>query len=274
MNYRISICFLLCLAILASGQAAAQPTFGTKVNNVDGDIGLPLSAFSNIPAGGSGTATSQWNAYLSYWDIGASPGLYDDHDVVYLQFGSSVGASRIVRANDIRITGWGILAAGSYVNPADSDIGQQLLPWTPPAASIFPAGAVTGFRYMDVAGGAGYDIGDPIYLKAGSATGPFTGTNDIRITPLPGFPAGSRVSLIDIDAAKPTTAFYGNAAGLGLPNAGPQFPATLPTPVAQLAFFNANGNTLGPLPIYDDGDIVYFDVAPLGVVSPNDVRLY
>jgi hypothetical protein len=274
VKYKISICILLCLTIIASGQAAAQQTFGTKVNAGDPDVGLPLSAFSPIGGTGGGT-TFQNNAYLSYWDIGSTPGLYDDQDVVYLQFGSAAGgANRIIRTNNIRMTGWGVYPPGSYVAPADSDIGQQLPPWAPPAITSFPTAAFTGFRYMNLVGGAGYDIGDPIYLKAGSASGPFTGTNDVRITPVPPYFAGSRVSLADPDAAKPTTAFYGNALGLGLPNAGPQIAATVPTPIASLAFFNANGNTLGAHPIYDDGDVVYFDVAPLGTVSPNDVRLY
>ena len=80
MKYKISICILLCLTIIASGQAAAQQTFGTKVNAGDPDVGLPLSAFSPIGGTGGGT-TFQNNAYLSYWDIGSTPGLYDDQDV-------------------------------------------------------------------------------------------------------------------------------------------------------------------------------------------------
>jgi len=257
--------------MLACGQAAAQGTFGTKVNAGDPDVGLPLSAFSTIPAGGSGTATPQSSVFLSYWDIGSTPGLYDDKDAVYLQFGSApFGASRIIRANNIRLTGWDSYAPGSYVKATDSDIGQQLLPWN--LATAFPAGAATGFGFMNLAGGAGYDLKDPIYLKAGSATGANTGTNDIRITSVAGFPAGSRISLSDPDAAKPLTQFY--VGGLATPPAGPQFPASAVVPVAQLAFFNANGNTQGALPIYDEGDVVYFDIAPFFIVSPNDVRLY
>jgi hypothetical protein len=271
MRLSVFVSTLICLMILISGQTAAQQ-FGTKVLAGDPDVGLPLSAFSDIPAaGGSGTATTQWNVYLSYWDIGSTPGLYDDKDAVYLQFGSAnTGANRIIRANNIRLTGWNNYPAGSYVKAIDSDIGQQLLPWN--FVTAFPAGSSTGFGFMNLAGGAGYDLGDPIYLKAGSNTGANTGTNDIRITPVAGFLSGSRMSLSDPDAARPLTPFY--VGGLATPPAGPQSPATAVSPVAQLAFFNANGNTQGAWPIYDGGDVVYFDIAPLFVVSPNDVRLY
>ena len=160
MKYRISICILLCLAILASGQAASQGTFGTKVNAGDPDVGHPLSAFS--PIGGAGT-TTQGSVFLSYWDIGSTPGLYDDKDAVYLQFGSVFsGANRIIRANNIRLTGWENDPAGSYVKATDSDMGQELLLWN--FVTAFPAGASTGFGYMNLAGGAGYDLGDPIYF--------------------------------------------------------------------------------------------------------------
>ncbi len=53
--------------------------------------------------------------------------------------------------------------------------------------------------------------------------------------------------------------------------------ATLVGPIAQLAFFNANGNVAAvPVgaPIYDEQDLVYLDIAPIGFVSPNDVRLF
>jgi len=262
MNNRISICVLLCLAILASGQAAAQGTYGTKVTAGDPDVGLPLSLF----------APPQAVAAVFYWDIGSTPGLYDDKDVAYLKFG--LGIPPQVQANSIRLTGWGTSPAGSYVKPGDTDIGQSLV--MPPGTPL-PSGLQTSFYYMDAVGGAGYDLGDPVYLKVGAFPVPpsptiFTGTNDIRITPNAGFPAGSRVSLNDPDAAKPLTPFMAVPAN-GLFATAPR------TPIAQLAFFNANGNTnAGGFPIYDEGDVVYFDVNPglafNTVVSPNDIRLY
>jgi hypothetical protein len=236
------------------------------------DVGLPLSDFTGIGL------PLQNAAFISYWDIGSNPGLYDDQDVAYLQFGSInvPPALRIVRSNNIRLTGWGIYPAGSYVKPGDSDIGQQLmvLPPQPP----LPSAGQTGFYYMNVAGGAGYDLGDPVYLKVQSLPlpvplMPITGTNDIRITANAGFPAGSRVSLNDADAGKALTPFMAP-----IPATGGLF-ATNVGAIATLMFFNANGNILGPAgsAIFDDEDVVYFHVGVGGAgaaVSPNDIRLY
>ncbi len=271
MNNRIWICILLCLAILASGQAAGQQTFGTKVKAGDPDVGLPLSTFSLVGA------PPQRTTHVSYWDINAN-NVYDDQDVAYLQFGSAaVVGLRFVQANDIRLTGWGSYPAGSYVKPADTDMGQPLIVAPPNLPS---AGAVS-FYYLNVAGSAGYDLEDPVYLKVLSpplAVG--VGTNDIRITANAVFPAGSKVSLSDSDAGKQLTLFKTIPLLAATQNNGGPFPAPGRTPIAQLAFFNANGN-VDPfgLPIFDDGDVVYFDIAPgtafiNPIVSPNDIRLY
>jgi hypothetical protein len=305
MKSIISICILLCLTILASGmasaqgeyptsvpaadlsaslasglatgqasplaacpqygQAAAEGTYGTKVIAGDSDVGLPLSQFLTPP---------QAAAWVFYWDIGSTSGMYDDNDVVYLRFGAALPAQ--VQANNIRLTGWGNYPAGSYVKPGDSDIGQALIMPAPPLPSVL----ATGFYYMDLTGGAGYDLGDPVYLKVQAPAVPVTGTNDIRITECAGFPAGSRVSLIDPDANNPLTGFDTWLPWATRPTGGP-IPVALPLrgPVAELAFYNANGNT-DPVgnPIYDGGDLVYFDIAPgapvTPIVSPNDVRLY
>jgi hypothetical protein len=281
MNLRIPLGILLSLAIFASGLAAAQPgTFGTKVTSGDPDIGLPLSNLAPIGGVAPGGATTQLSAFISYWDVGATPGIFDDQDVVYLQFGSwFTGPQRIVRANNVRLTGWGNFPAGSYVNQGDSDLGQQLLPWgpvpTPP--DDFASAFTTGFWYMNVGGSAGYDLGDPVYLKTevNSLFPASTSTNDVRITANAGFPAGSRVSLSDPDAARQLTAFE-VAPPAYTASGGPQ--AQLPfvvRPIAKLAFYNANGNVLAVgNAIYDTGDVVYLDVNPIGIVSPNDVRLF
>jgi len=281
----------LILVLLVAGQAAAQ-IFGTKVNVGDPDLGLPLSLFTATPFGMGGTGTApapggaQGCVWLSYWDIGSTPGIYDSEDVVYLQFGSATGAgvaTKIVKANDIRMTAWGSHPAGSKVKPEDSDIGQQVHP-NPvfPGWAQFPSAGGTGFYFMNVEDGPAYNLGDPVYLKAGGVTPGITDTNDIRITPISNFPAGSRMSLSDPDAARPLTPFFIKPALPG-PAAGPAATTGIAgSPIAQMAFFNANGNIHSPPPglpapvgaaIYDYPDWVYFDVVPLGVVSPNDVRL-
>ncbi|MFA6371600.1 MAG: hypothetical protein WCW68_03150 [Methanothrix sp.] len=280
VNNRISICILLCLAILASGQAAAQQTYGTKVNAGDPDVGLPLS---NFGFGVGAPGANQFFVWISYWDINAN-GLYDDQDVAYLQFGTVNAAGlRFVRANNIRLTGWGSYPAGSYVKPSDGDMGQPLGP-IPGTLPVLPSSVPpqVGFYYMDVSGGAGYDLGDPVYLKALSPPNLppgaiiTAGTNDIRITANAGFPAGSRVSLSDPDAGKALTLFRIVLVNL----AGGPTPSGLQFPIAKFAFYNTNGNTnLVGAAIYDEGDVVYFDINPgvapqNPVVSPNDIRLY
>jgi len=278
VKYRISICILLCLAILASGQAAAQGTYGTKVQAGDPDVGLPLSTFAPlvppIPL-----PQSQFNAYVSYWDLNSN-NVYDAQDVAYLQFGSSNAPFQsFVQANNIRLTGWGIYPAGSYVKAIDSDMSKPLI--LQPPALPSSASTTVSFYYLDATAGAGYDLGDPVYLKVQSP-GPAingVGTNDIRITANAGFPAGSIVSLNDPDAARPLTLFKLIPIPFLIQAQGGPFVASARLPVAQLAFFNANGNTdvIGT-PIYDDGDVVYFDIAPGAVatpiVSPNDIRLF
>ncbi|HPT37894.1 MAG TPA: hypothetical protein PLZ44_06365 [Methanothrix sp.] len=268
MNNKLSICILLCLVMLASGLAEAQGTYGTKVQAGDPDIGLPLSQLSAtiLPAL---PFTPQAVDWVAYWDIGTTPNVYDDKDVIYLQLGSIAGGpQKIVRANNIRLTAWGSYPAGSYVKPGDSDIGQQVVP-----VPIGVGFAATGFSYMDVSGGPGYDMGDPVYLKV--AAGANTNTNDVRITTNAGFPSGSKVSLSDPDANRPLLLFNGPMTPIGVTP-----PQVGSLPIARISFFNANGNIFpsppwpANQPIYDEGDVVYFDVAPLNVVSPNDIRLF
>ena len=126
---------------------------------------------------------------------------------------------------------------------------------------------------MDVAGGPGYDLGDPVYLKLGPNP-LITSTDDIRITSFAGFPAGSKVSLGDPDAARPIVALW---AAPPLPVAGQPKAAAPRSPVARLAFFNANGNVnAAGAPIYDGDDPVYLSTAVgpgTHPVVPNDIRL-
>jgi hypothetical protein len=111
-------------------------------------VGLPLSNFAPIGAG-----VLQNNYWISYWDLNSN-GQYDDQDVAYLQFGSTniPPAQRIVRANNIRLTGWGNYPTGSYVTASDSDIGQQLNTFPPIPADALPALFAVGFYYLNVGG--------------------------------------------------------------------------------------------------------------------------
>ena len=98
--------------LLILGSAWAQDhTFGTKVVADDFDVGLPLSPFSAL-VGATGATAPQNSVGVSYWDIGSAPGVYDDKDPAYLQFGASLplpagnSANRIVRDGNIRLTDW------------------------------------------------------------------------------------------------------------------------------------------------------------------------
>jgi hypothetical protein len=273
VNNKLLICILLCLAVLASGQAAAQGTYGTKVQAGDPDIGLPLSNFAPI-----GVGVPQNLYYISYWDINAN-GVYDDQDVPYLQFGTTnfPAAQRIVRTNSIRLAGWGAYPPGSYVKASDSDVGQQLNTFPPIGAHALPGAFVVGFYYLNVAGSAGYDLDDPVYLKTQAPPAATLGTNDIRITGYANFPAGSRVSIADPDAGKLLTAFKTDIPLIAQPTGGPAL-SGLFLQIGSLMFYNANGNVIAPASaIFDDGDVVYFHVGAGGAgaaVGPNDIRLF
>jgi hypothetical protein len=250
--------------------AASAQSFGTKVKMGDPDLGIPLSTLGNATG-----FPFQNSVYVAYWDIGATPGLYDNEDVVYLQLGSVLGpVNKIVRVNNLRLTQWNNYTPGSKVKDVDPDIGQQVMP-TP---TNFPT-LVTGFTYMDIGGVTpGYDLEDPIYLKVSIPLFPpwVTGSNDIRIAPVGNYPAVSKISNNDFDTNRPLSPFTNPASAAGGP--------IIPNPpgigsIAQIAFFNADGNTLptgggSTNPIYDYPDYVYLDIPPLIVVSVNDVRLW
>jgi hypothetical protein len=274
MNKMFICVIFLCLAVLAIGPAGA--VYGAKVVPPFGGalpIGTPLVPFN--PALGQ-------NAFrISYWDQNG-PG-YDASDAVYLQFeGPALGALKTVKIGDIRLTGndpYLIYAPGSIVAAADLDIGMHLQP-----LPALPAGVAAGFYFLDLDGVTGYGLNDPVYLKTQSA-GVGLGNNDIRITgfplpvPGPGTGPGTITTVLAADALIPLTPFKGWGAG-GIPALGLGFTTAAPAlPIAQLAFYNANGNVDGAgNPIYDVDpalpDLVYLDVAPLGVVSANDIELF
>lgn len=218
------------LFLLMGLAGASEYAFGTKVLPGDNDIGRPL--FS-LPAGTT----------VAFWDTGVVPG-YDDSDVVYLV--TPPVASLTVKANDVRLTSFGMLQPGSKVTPLDNDIGMPL--------TLFPSGS--SICYLDLFGSQAYDLGDPVYVHRGSAF--VTLVNDIRLNVTSGFGLMPGTKLCDFE---PDLNRVIRAALVPLPKA----------PGSSLAFFDVNGNG-----VYDYWDDVYMNVpagAPGGAVAVNNVRL-
>jgi hypothetical protein len=229
---------------------ASLYSFGTKVTSSDIDFGAPLRVYG---APNPGIAFS-----LGYWETGVVNG-YDDTDVVYLHQGVAVGP---VLANDVRLTPFGYLVAGSKVTPQDNDIGMQLAPLdiTPITATI---------AWVNSHGGPGHDLNDPVYIRPGGPIIPGTtptATNDVRLSEVAGLPPGSKVGNLDPDLPNAfaigtvTTPDPIAVAGLG----------GLIAPLASVRYIDNNGNGQ-----YDYPDDVYLITAlsPFPAVRVNDVRL-
>jgi len=202
-----------------ASDAASGYDFGTKVMPSDTDIGRPL--FS-MPAGTT----------IFYWDTGGIPG-YDENDVMYLHTPSAY-----VNANDVRLTPVGTYPAGSKVTMQDKDVGMPLIPL--PGASI---------GYLNLYGSGTYDFSDPVYVHQNSPPILITILNDVRLTNINNYMAGTKVHNFDQD--------FNKLFGLGW---GP----------VPIKFFDVNGNG-----IYDDQDDVYLNVPTgvPGIVSVNNVRI-
>ena len=232
--------------VLLLGLSGSMGQFGSKVMTGDADEGRLLRDF---PA--------PMNPGLGYWDTGPNPGIYDDGDVVYLDFLGNL----VVDANDLRLSDYYPSLAGTKVKSTDNDINKLM--------SALP-GAAAGIYYADLYGSQGYDIADPVYvlLTSSVAMGARTATNDVRLGSYLGLSSGAKLlNSYDNDA----------------PVAPMIVPVSGGAPVATLRFYNANGNVdLMGQPIYDFTDDVYIDISlpsvamggfPFGFVVPNDVRL-
>jgi hypothetical protein len=241
----IGLCLILMLGL---SSAAFASEFGSKVQARDGDIGIYLEDF-NPPASGPA---------ITWWDCGAAPGLFDDEDVLYMDF-QPLG---VVSSSDIRLTPYGSYNSGSKVTEKDNDIGQDLLTIDCPIV------------YANLFGGPGYDLSDPVYIKTQYPLiqpGILT-TNDVRLTSMRGACAGSRVHDSDPDFGKPTVTLY-----------SPPYASPAAGPAATIRFFNANGNLQANnyYSLYDLEDAVYLDITNVpdysggsfGVNSPNNVRM-
>ncbi len=217
---------VLALAATSASGNGDQFHYGSKVMVNDMDESRALSPFYMGPE-------------FAFWD-GGIVGVFDREDVVYINIDPT---SDVVGENDIRLTPFGDLPAGSQVAKADNDIGKPLTKFgttTTPRAEL---------RFLDTGGDRAYNLDDPIYLNVVPGE---INSNDVRITNYKGFPAGSRVNDTDPDNGLKTS--------------------TLP---GMLSFFNTNGNiNNGGYAIYDRGDIVYMDTQfPFYVVTINDVRM-
>jgi len=247
----VTICIIMVLGLVG----ASQYPFGTKVTSVDSDFGAPLRFYLPPNPG----------PYFSigYWETNAVIG-YDNTDVVYLHQGPLGGFGATgVQANDIRLTPFGYLPAGSKVTPQDNDIGMTLSPLsTPPGATI---------GWVNSYGGPGHDLNDPVYIHNGAIIGgtTLTATNDVRLTEVAGRLPGSKVGNLDPDLP--------NTFSIAVP--GSPNPITTTTaitgiiPVAtqpSVRYVDINGNNQ-----YDYPDDVYLCAgAPFAVVvRVNDVRL-
>jgi len=236
-----------CLMVFLGSALASEYAYGTKVLPGDSDVGRPTLPF----------AVPQAPMYISYWDIGSVPGFFDADDIAYLHFGNPPpgimgGATlAVVRANDIRLTPFGNLPAGSKVTPQDNDIGMQL-------HQALPGGNQIG--WLDLYGTVGiYDLQDPVIVNILLPPIPSpTSLNDIRLTESEGLPAGTKIRNSDPDLGRPN-AILAVAAN---PIFGPG--------LAHFRFFDVNGNGL-----YDYPDDVYLHipVPAQTAVSVNDVRI-
>ena len=204
-NMGIIALLLLFISALPSS-ADDELKYGSKVLWHDVDEARPLWSFHPAPVFG----------YVESGFPGFGP-----EDPVYLHF----SATLLVEGNDIRLTPFGSIPAGTQVKIGDPDFGNALLPIPGPQ----------GIVYFDVNGDAAYSLGDPVYLDVlpfGSIS-----AGDIRITGYLGYEAGSRVMDAQADNGKPTLAFPGD-----------------------FRFFNVNGNiNTGGFAVYDYGDLVYID---------------
>lgn len=236
MNRLTKLAHIVLVSILFFGLVgASEYPFGSKVMPTDSDLGKPLF---QLPGGTT----------VRYWETGVMPG-YDNSDVVYLHVPRNLPPNTVV-ANDVRLTPFGDLPAGSKVTPQDNDIGQPLL-------ELPPVGNPKSIRYLDLYGSQQYDFMDPVYVHRSIL--PVTIVRDVRLTEANGLEPGTRVRNFDLDMNR---RFGGTANSITL----------LPQLVAgPIRFFDANGNG-----VYDYPDDVYLNfpaAVPAGTVVVNNIRL-
>ena len=85
---------------------------------------------------------------------------------------------------------------GSKVRAGDTDVGDLLSNFTPTVPTV---------RFLDL-GASGLDTNDVAYLAQGTTV---VLPNDIRLTPFAGYPAGTRVKVLDPDVGLLTSSISG-----------------------------------------------------------------
>jgi hypothetical protein len=232
---------ILTILILTLSLNGSVAQFGSKVVSSDVDVGRLLYSFP------------QGEPSLKYWDVSGNG--YTGDDVVYLD----IMSSGVVDAYDIRLTAFNAHPAGSKVMTGDNDI-------TSPLKDM--PGLNCGIYFLDLYGGPGYDLMDPVYILA--YADPFstrTRVNDIRLSRVWGLAPGTRVLDFHPDHDK-----------MGIAMIEP-FTALPSGTMATIRFYNRNGNEdVWGNPIYDAEDDVYLDTSlpdinSFGFVVPNNLRL-
>jgi hypothetical protein len=214
---------VVCILIVSGLCEASEYNFGTKVNPGDVDIGRPVNDL--FPFGVPAT--------VAMWDIGQTPGFFDNQDVIYLV---RFPVPATVPSDAVRLTSYDIYPAGSKVKSSDIDNAKPLIPIPTPNYIVF----------LDLYGTSGpapsmahYDLEDPVYWHQN--TKPRTVTNDVRLSDIATFSSGpgSKIGNLDLDHNKALTIAE---IWLTFPTASPSW----------LKYYDANGNF-----IYDYPDDVY-----------------
>jgi hypothetical protein len=241
MNRLTKLAWIVLVSIVFFGLGgASEYPFGSKVMPTDSDVGKPLF---NLPVATVGAGTT-----VLYWETGVIPG-YDTNDVVYLHVPGNLPPNTVA-ANDVRLTPFGNLPAGSKVTPQDNDIGQPLL-------VLPPVGQLKSICYLDLYGSSQYDFMDPVYVHRSNL--PVTIVRDVRLTDANGLEPGTKVRNFDLDMNRR----FGGTVN----------PITLLPQIAggPIKFFDVNGNG-----VYDYLDDVYLNfpaAVPAGTVVVNNIRL-
>lgn len=246
---------ILALIMMLSLGVSGAYDFGSKVVAGDDDVSLYLDDFATAGA-----------PIICERDLTGTPAAFSPGDMLYLDGDQNA----IISLNDVRLMPFQNFPAGSQVAAGDVDIG-----------NAYVVGFGYRIKWANIMGIAGqYDLGDAVYVDTTNTA--VVSNGDIRLTAINGLAAGTLVEDFHPDAGL-------GAIAASLIGATPGAVYTTPCtngPLAQLRFYNANGNFIPgtATPVYDTGDGIYLDISgmrglPLpasiryGTNVPNNVRL-